>query len=825
MTNCKYCHADLPDVASFCSICGRSLHDNKYVPTFQQDPDKTIVSSLLHDEQIQCLLDRSGKAQVSFIPSVPSLIPPAPPEEHIKPDIASNELLQTTLALPDITVVSSPSQSHESSHVSSEHGLHHQPRIEHGEHHQPNNLHGLHHQPQAIHGNHQQPPVMHRAHGGHGQPVHAIHHQPQVVHAGHHQPSSFGRILHRTRQARHVKLFKGCQVSCLTMSISSFVVVVLVVSLVLLVQHITPGEAQDSPLVTMPTGVSLGQTMSVQGRNFTPHSQVSVTIDTHAHAGNSHTSIQRSQSSGYLLGPFTSIANQQSTTSVKAKQVNVGLAVGADGTFTAKVYIDQHWLQGSQHTLYVLGQDGKVLVSKLFSIKSNQLTPSLILCSNGNTNGSSAVINLGPIAEGQSQAVAVPFKLCTQGTGNVDWTSGWNAQQASWLHVEQSGHILAPQTYQLQISASATTLKAGTYTAKVTLLTSHSANNIGTIELTVTLLVQAKNDQACIQTNSKRLSLNSSTGQMGASQQQISIENCGAKEDWSAIATTNDGSNWLSVSPDNGTLDKNVSQQVTISANPADIGPGSYSGLVTIGNGSSNVLINVSFVVPADMQQSPTSVVPPPQPTVTKSPCLSVDTGQLNFSAISGGRDPVAQSVTIRNDNGCGSGSWSATVDQSWLSVGASSGTINADGQENVTVLASIAKRSSGTYTAHIVFSPGSAAVTVTLDVQKPAPPPPCITTDAGPLNITTMEGNTSSNDYQQVYFNNGANCGSGSWNARSDASWITLDTSSGTINAGASSWLGAIINESAVGTGVFTGHITFGPGSGSTTLTIVLNC
>jgi hypothetical protein len=139
-------------------------------------------------------------------------------------------------------------------------------------------------------------------------------------------------------------------------------------------------------------------------------------------------------------------------------------------------------------------------------------------------------------------------------------------------------------------------------------------------------------------------------------------------------------------------------------------------------------------------------------------------------------------------------------------------------------VQASIVNLAAGTYTGHATFYPGTATVTVVLNIQPVLNvQPPCISVQGSPLNISVMEGSTSPNAGARVSISNGASRASGTWTAQLDVPWITLSTSSGFLNAGATTVIPTSINESAVGTGNFSGHITFSPGSDSSVMTINL--
>jgi outer membrane protein assembly factor BamB len=100
---------------------------------------------------------------------------------------------------------------------------------------------------------------------------------------------------------------------------------------------------------------------------------------------------------------------------------------------------------------------------------------------------------------------------------------------------------------------------------------------------------------------------------------------------------------------------------------------------------------------------------------------LQLSTNAITFSATAGGVNPGAAQVTVSN-SGAGTLSFTASSDSSWLSVTPTSGTAPA----TLTVAASVAGLSAGTYTGHVtVTAPGATGspgtVTVTLNVSPQA--------------------------------------------------------------------------------------------------------
>src|SRR5262249_45145583 len=160
------------------------------------------------------------------------------------------------------------------------------------------------------------------------------------------------------------------------------------------------------------------------------------------------------------------------------------------------------------------------------------------------------------------------LKLCAQGPSAVDWSSSWDKQSNSWLHLEENGHIQASGSQQLQVRASAALLTTGTYTVPVTFSTIHDGKKAVIVRMSVTLLVQGRSNHSCIRSNVQTLTFTSIAGQAAPAPQVATVSNCGNTGDWSASSTTTDGSNWLAISSVYGNLDSNASQKLTVSVSP-----------------------------------------------------------------------------------------------------------------------------------------------------------------------------------------------------------------------------------------------------------------
>jgi hypothetical protein len=588
-----------------------------------------------------------------------------------------------------------PQQIHAPHQQPSQVHLYEPPQM-HASHQQPGQIHASHQQPGQVHASHQQPQQIHASHQQPGQ-IHTLHQQPQQIHASHQQP----RQIHALHQQPHLKTHlthtkaanKGCRPSCLTM-VAGIGALIAIITATVFVAYTHPFDHHEpSPTLALAGKALLGQAITLQGSDFPPGSRVMVTLDNLSLVDMDHSTPPPGMR--MMSGPLLALGSPPAGNWV---------TVGRDGTFAITIHISQHWNTGSVHSLRVYGQDSKFITSIDFKAVSGIPGPSLVPCT---AAASQTMMNLGPVAEGDSQAVSMPFQLCTSGSGTLDWTSSWDQQQAPWLQVDQNGHLSAPQPQQIQVRASAQGLKAGSYTADITFKSLPSDTKV---VLAVTFLVQARDTPPCIQANQPALSFTGQLGQGGLVPQKVVIQNgsgCGAGS-WSASSDAS----WLSVNPASGSIDLGGSAAVNVRASLTGLNAGQYTGHITFNPGLATTTVNVTVQLPP--------------------PCLSVNPSTLTFS-VTQGNVPSNQGLTIKNGNQCSAGSWSASSDASWLQVSQSSGQIGIGSDMAVSIGVASSSLSAGSYTGHVTFRAGSSTATVTANVN--VLPKPCIS--AQPTALT----------------------------------------------------------------------------------------
>src|SRR5882672_3152678 len=187
--------------------------------------------------------------------------------------------------------------------------------------------------------------------------------------------------------------------------------------------------------------------------------------------------------------------------------------------------------------------------------------------------------------------------------------------------------------------------------------------------------------------------------------------------------------------------------------NATSLAPGTYS-------------TTLRFVI-GDVQQHPLALRDlPVSYTITSAPLAAIP-NSLDFSFITGGTLPPAQSVLLTGI----AGSWTASANQPWISVPSS----GSSGLVNIGV--NTTGRAPNTYNGTVTFSSGghTAPVAVSLTVAAPG-----IQTSQASLSFSGINGAPIGSQPLGITMNTGAAL---SWTASTPGpdAWLVLDQTSGT--------------------------------------------
>lgn len=178
---------------------------------------------------------------------------------------------------------------------------------------------------------------------------------------------------------------------------------------------------------------------------------------------------------------------------------------------------------------------------------------------------------------------------------------------------------------------------------------------------------------------------------------------------------------------------------------------------------------------------------------------LTVGPTSLNFTYMTGGSAPAAQSVTIQN-SGTSALNWTATASDSWITVSPGSGTAPS----TLTVAVSPAGMSAGTYTGSVqITAPGSAnspaSVAVTLTVTSA---PAVLSVSPQSITFEYTYGSSAAAAQTVTVANTGG--GTLAWTASASTYWLVVSPASGNTPGTFS----VTINPANLAAGNYTGRV-----------------
>lgn len=208
----------------------------------------------------------------------------------------------------------------------------------------------------------------------------------------------------------------------------------------------------------------------------------------------------------------------------------------------------------------------------------------------------------------------IPFTASATSSGN-------------WLQLSTSNGTVPASLF---VTANPSALSAGPNQGTITISAPNASPFTQTISVALTTTAAG---QPSLNVKPSALTF-AFVQQSASSAQTISVSNVGGGSlSFSATVNTTSGGTWLAASPSNATINAYGANAVTITANPASLAPGTYSGTVAISSTSpaQSIVVPVTMTVSAVLQ---TILIP--------------QTG-LTFFAVQGGGPPPPQFFSILN--------------------------------------------------------------------------------------------------------------------------------------------------------------------------------
>ena len=391
----------------------------------------------------------------------------------------------------------------------------------------------------------------------------------------------------------------------------------------------------------------------------------------------------------------------------------------------------------------------------------------------------------------------------------------WNATTSMpWLTITPaSGSTKTGNNSVITVGVNTANMQAGQYVGIITVVSAQGSESQGSTQtVTVGLTVQNPPPPGAPVLGAAPLSVGFSTvqGQPVSSGQTVLITNSGQSVlQWntrvSQLATS-----WLGVSPTGGKIKPGQTATLTVLAVSTGLTPGTYNGQVTLdGSDTTGQLASGSpQTVAIQLQVNP--------------PCALVQpsSSALAFTAMQGGGNPAAQSVTVSASGNCmWPLAWKASISPAapWLSLSSSTGSFGQGGLSNTLgISATIANLPPGTYTTQVsisasdtsgVIAQGSPQVfSITLVVQAPcqmAPVPANLTFTVAEGQVTRIKAFPLSET--------GTCVRPVSWTATGDAnstSWLVVSPSSGS-DTGNGARVSVRINAASLAPGSYNTNLT----------------
>ncbi len=315
-------------------------------------------------------------------------------------------------------------------------------------------------------------------------------------------------------------------------------------------------------------------------------------------------------------------------------------------------------------------------------------------------------VSISAALGGSPGSASVTLSYQTQTQGAPGFSSNFSTNQGQgWISVSPASGTMTQVSYAgflytytatVNINADPTGIPAGSaYTGTV----NFSAGS-GIISVPVTLNVSAVPAKLTVAPQAMAFSYQQGSTAFPAAQ-NLSVFSLPAGG--SFTASVSGAGNWLTVGAGSTTPGA-----VPVSVNVSGLAPGTYTAGIAIASAPS-----VNIAVPVTLTVTPAS-----------PPLLSVSPAVGTFSIAQGG-SPASGQVTVSNTGG-GTLRFTASSDQSWLTV-AASGTAVAGSPVSLAFGADPSNLPPGVYIGHLAFrdqdSSAQSVVTVVLTVTTPAKP------------------------------------------------------------------------------------------------------
>ncbi len=400
------------------------------------------------------------------------------------------------------------------------------------------------------------------------------------------------------------------------------------------------------------------------------------------------------------------------------------------------------------------------------------------------------------------------FNLVNSGGGSITWSASSNQP---WLLVSPSQGIFS-QHETISLAVQRAGLKPGDYIGNITISTNVSPPQHIEVDMTVRPL--PPNAAPVLALPPALLSFVTTDGDQNNKAQSLTISNPGSIPlHWSLSINTlvtpitqlsltqaqAFTCNWLSATPNVGTISPGETSHLTVNVNSQCLLPGAYVGTLKFnaaGAIDSSQAVNVSLTV---------------QPNCG----LVTSTGYLAFTVVQGQDNVSNQPLSLNTTVNCVGMpiQWSSSSTAPWLTTSPENSQLRGGANTLVHIRVNAKSLMPDRYSGDIFFVTGHNTLTVTVELTVQAAPPlvsPIMGASPLSLNFSNIQGQSNSLGQVVTITNNGPSLLN--WNANPQAltsSWLGASSSGSTIAPGQSGQVTINVNTAQLTPGNYVGQIT----------------
>ncbi|MFL5666896.1 MAG: BACON domain-containing protein, partial [Ktedonobacteraceae bacterium] len=471
--------------------------------------------------------------------------------------------------------------------------------------------------------------------------------------------------------------------------------------------------------------------------------------------------------------------------------------VGSDGSADVSMLVDTSWGPGF-HTIEAEDVATRYTASATLQIAgAGPSRPSHLLID-------TTTLDLG--ADIQGANTLQTLTLHNSGGGSISWSASSNQ---SWLLLSPTEGVFST-SQTITVAVERANLKPGDYKGTIAF-----SSNVGTLEwvrVSMTVRPLPPNVGAVLQITPPVLSFTALDGGTNPNSQALMISNPGTQPlNWSLASNSqinlasmgllfqslDPRVGWLSLDQTAGVVVPHGTSVIHANVNSRSLLAGVYT----------NMLVFNAGPAPDSPQRVSVSL------TIQPSCGLTLNTGSISFTAVSGQSNPSNQSLTLSTTSSCaGTVSWKAISAANWLTVTPASGQLKSSASMVTAVGVNATILRPGTYASTLAFSTTHNTHTVSVQLVVQAPPPPSAPImGATPLNLNFSTTQGMPNPPGQVVTITNTGGGPLTWRTTVNTlanSWLGVSPTGGSIPAGGTGQVTININTAGLSPNTYVGQI-----------------